>query len=122
MPSLRRCRVRIVERPVSPYLQWEMHVLRMRADEGEEIRIVDAALVRDQEGDSLFPELAVISGAAYQILYTPEGVLGGALRSTDPGLVTLAAAKAAGLFSEGEDIGSFFTREIASLPAPLRGR
>lgn len=122
VPDLRRHRVRVVERPVSPYLQWEMHVLQMRAGEGEEVRIVDAALIRDQEQDSLLPELAVISGAAYQILYTSEGVLDGALRSTDPGLVTLAATKVASLFNEGEDIGSFFTREIAPLPAPSRGR
>lgn len=122
VPGLRRHRVRIIERPVSAYLQWEMHVLRMRADEGEEVRIVDAALIHDQEQDSLFPELAVISGAAYQILYTSEGVLDGALRSTDPSLVTLAETRAADLFREGEDIGSFFTREIAPLPVPSRGR
>lgn len=122
VPDLRRRRVRVAERPFSSYLQWEMHVLQMRAEEGEEVRIVDAALIRDQEGDFLVPELAVISGAAYQILYTSEGVLDGALRSTDPSLVTLAATETASLFNEGEDIRSFFTREIAPLPAPSRGR
>lgn len=123
VPSLHRCRMRIVEWPVSPYLQWEMHVLRMRAGEGEEVRVIDADLVRDHEQDSLFPELAVISGAVYQILYTSDGVLDGALRSRDPSFVALTETKAADLFREGEDIESFFSREIAAMPAPsFRGR
>ncbi|HEX2743601.1 MAG TPA: hypothetical protein VHN16_04275 [Streptosporangiaceae bacterium] len=122
VPGLRRCRVRVTERPVTPYLQWEMHVLRMRAGEGEEVRAVDAALVEDQEEDSPLPELAVIGSAVYLILYTGDGELDGALRSTDPGLVAQAASQVAALFGKGEDIGSYFAREIAVLPAPSRGR
>ncbi|MEV0665015.1 DUF6879 family protein [Actinomadura luteofluorescens] len=31
-------RVRVVERPLSPYVQWELHALRMLAEEGFELR------------------------------------------------------------------------------------
>jgi len=122
VPGLRRRRVRIIERPVSAYLQWEMHVLRMRADEGEEIRTVDAELIRDRERDSSFPELAAIGDSVlYQILYTSEGALDGALRSTEPAVIEQAMSELACLFSEGEDIASTFAREIAPLPAPSWG-
>jgi hypothetical protein len=33
-------RVWIVELPLSDYLQWELHVLRIRADLGERIRVL----------------------------------------------------------------------------------
>jgi hypothetical protein len=121
VPGLQRRRIRIVERPVSPYLQWEMHVLRMRAEEGEVVRAVDAKQVRDHERRRPLPELVIIGGSVlYQILYTSEGMLAGALRSTDAGLIGQAAEELAGLFREGEDIESFFAREIAALPPPVR--
>ncbi|GAA4241062.1 hypothetical protein GCM10022254_68420 [Actinomadura meridiana] len=36
-------RVRVVESPITPYLQWEMRALRVRAEAGEEIRVLDAS-------------------------------------------------------------------------------
>jgi len=120
--KLDRRRIRIAESPVSPYLQWEMHVLRMRAGEGEEIRVVDAAAVRDWERDCLLPELAVFQDSAvYQLLYTAEGALEGARRSTDPGLIVQAESQVSALFESGEDLESFFGREIAPLSAPAWG-
>lgn len=78
VPGLQRRRIRIVERPVSPYLQWEMHVLRMRAEEGEIVRAVDAKHVRDREHRRPLPELVIIGGSVlYQILYTSNGTLAG---------------------------------------------
>lgn len=35
-------RLRVVEYPVTPYLQWEMNVLRLRSELGEEIRVLDS--------------------------------------------------------------------------------
>ncbi len=48
-------RIRIVERPVSPYLQWEMQALRVRAEAGERTRVLDAHAVRDREEGGLLP-------------------------------------------------------------------
>src|SRR3982750_4594326 len=36
-------RVRVVVDPPTPYLWWESHILRIRADAGEQIRVVDVA-------------------------------------------------------------------------------
>jgi hypothetical protein len=43
--GLVRRRVRIVEQPVTPYLQWEMQMLRLRVAVGEQIRVLDARAV-----------------------------------------------------------------------------
>lgn len=42
-------RLRIVERPVSPYLVWEMQWFKILAEEGTAIRVLDAEQVRDLE-------------------------------------------------------------------------
>ncbi|NBE81654.1 hypothetical protein GVV04_11775 [Micromonospora sp. NEAU-HG-1] len=54
-------RLRIVEPPLTPYLIWELHFLRYRADAGEQIRVLDASLVGEMEEErGTVPELMVI--------------------------------------------------------------
>ena len=42
-------RVRVVEQPVPPYLQWELNALRMPAEEGSGLRILRAEHVKNRE-------------------------------------------------------------------------
>lgn len=37
-----RRRIRIVEQPVTPYVQWEMHVLALREAAAEQVRVLDS--------------------------------------------------------------------------------
>jgi len=120
-PGLRRRRVRVVERPLTPYLQWELNVFRIRVAEGEEIRILDAADVRDLEPDGrLLPEVITLGeDVLYEVLYTDTGVYLGARRIDDPAVVRACATEIAALFDRAEEFSSYFTREVAPLPPPI---
>lgn len=58
--------------------------------------------------------------AVYVIDYTPEGVPDGATRFTRPDVVERARAFVRELYAAGEDLGTYFPREIAPLGAPDR--
>jgi hypothetical protein len=63
-------RLRVVAKPIIPYLQWELHSLKLRAECGELIRILPAAAVRQLEDDGELPEVVTLgSSNAYHILY-----------------------------------------------------
>lgn len=121
VPGMERRRIRVVETPVSAYLQWEMQVLKMRAEAGEQVKVLDAALVEGRELVCPLPELVILGDAVmYEICYSDDGSLAGAYRIAAPEVVAACADELAGLFGQGEDLGSYFAREIASLPAPSR--
>ncbi|UCM90486.1 DUF6879 family protein [Streptomyces marincola] len=112
-------RVRVVERPFTPYIQWELHSLRLNAEYGEAVHVIDAADLTDVEQGSPLPELVVIgSRTLYQVLYTDEGVLDGCIRFTDIELVAGWEHTIRVLFTAGEDLDRYFTREVAPLPPP----
>jgi hypothetical protein len=113
-------RVRVVERPFTPYVQWELHSLMMNAQHaGEAIRIIDATELASLENDAPLPEVVVLGGETlYRVLYTDEGVLDGGIRFTDPTLVGHWEAAIRELFEAGEDIATYVEREVAPLPAP----
>lgn len=113
-------RVRVVSLPVTPYLQWELHYIRVRAATGwERIRVVDAARLRDLEQDGTLPELVTVCGRTlYEVLYTGDGVCEGADRHTDPGVIAAYEDLIKALFAEGDDLESFFRDQIAPLPPP----
>lgn len=118
-PGMERRRIRVVETPVNAYLQWEMQVLRMRAEVGEQVRVLDAALVEGWEREGPLPELVVLGDAVmYEICYSDGGSLAGANRITAPDALAACTDELAGLFGQGEDLESYFEREIAPLPAP----
>ncbi|MEV0613313.1 DUF6879 family protein [Nonomuraea sp. NPDC050404] len=109
-------RVRVVEFPITAYLQWEMHVLALRAAAGSPCRVVPAARVRDLEP---VPELVVFSPTLmYEVLYDEHGGGRGGRRVTDPGVVGPCLRATQALFDEGEDVRDFHEREIAPLPPP----
>jgi hypothetical protein len=119
--GVRLLRVRVVEEPVVPYLQWELHLLRLRAECGEEIRVIGPEQIRKYEDDGPLPELLTFgSDTLYQILYDTDGVLEGGILFTDPETVSRATEFIESLYDSGEDMGSYFQREIARME-PSRG-
>ncbi|MFE4826364.1 DUF6879 family protein [Streptomyces sp. NPDC056672] len=112
-------RLRVVEEPLTPYLQWELHSLRQRAQCGEKVRTVNAELLAASERKSLLPEVVILGGhTLYHVLYTESGVPQGALRYTDPELIARWESYIRELYEAGEDVESYFTREVAHLPPP----
>ncbi|MFE0525450.1 DUF6879 family protein [Streptomyces sp. NPDC058954] len=112
-------RVRVVERPVVPYIQWELNLLRVKNEYGERVRVLDAAEVAGDETEGPLPELCVLGGEAVYVLdYRPSGVPNGAVLHTDPATVARARALVQRLHSSGEPLEDCFRREIASLAAP----
>lgn len=117
--GLRVQRVRVVEQPVTPYLQWELNALRMLAEEGFGLRIVKAARCRFLETRGRLPEIVVLGDRVlYEVRYLPDWTPCGARRIDRPDVISAAAAEIAGLYETGEPLLSFFDREIARLPAP----
>ena len=112
-------RVRVVAEPVTPYVQWEMHCLRLRAQCGELVRIVGQSAVSALEAAGTLPELVSLCGRVlYHTLYDDRAEPDGAVRYADPDLVAAYEDFAHGLYESGEDVESYFLREIAQLPPP----
>jgi uncharacterized protein DUF6879 len=112
-------RIRIVSLPVTPYLQWELHLLKVRDETGGPIRILDVSAVAEFEDRGPLPEIYTMDDTVmYQAVYDDRGVLEHALRYTSRPLVARCRDFIAGLYWRGEPIASFFAREIAGLPPP----
>lgn len=113
-------RVRVVEFPVDPYLQWEMHRFRIRVECGENIRIVGPEAVARFETGGIVPEMIFMGSLAmYEVLYDETGKLAGGRKFTDPDLIAGCRAEVQALYAQGEDFRTFFEREIAPLSAPV---
>ena len=112
-------RIRIVSLPVTPYLQWELRLLKIRDETGGPVRILHAEAAAGLEGQGPLPDIYTMDGTVmYQAVYDERGVLEHALRYADQALVSRCRDLIAGLYARGEPIGSFFGREIAHLPPP----
>ncbi|GLY97909.1 DUF6879 family protein [Actinoplanes sp. NBRC 103695] len=78
-------RARVVEEPLIPYVEWEMHALRLRAEYGDSTRIVAAEQVAHLEP---LPELVVLGDAVmYEVVIGAELTTEYALRHTDPDVI-----------------------------------
>lgn len=113
-------RVRVVERPIIPYVQFELASLRVRAECGAAIRVVGPQAVEVLETDGKpLPELVSVGDETlYEIRYDATGVPDGAVRYADAELVARFRAACRELFDAGEDVRSFHAREVAHLPPP----
>jgi hypothetical protein len=112
-------RVRVVEEPLTPYMQWELHSLRQRAQCGHGIRVIQADVVAAAESDGRLPELVILDNRTlYCVLYTEAGVAEGAVRFTDPDIVRPWVAYIRDAYLAGEDVVSYFDRAVAHLAAP----
>ncbi|GHF89169.1 hypothetical protein GCM10018790_78190 [Kitasatospora xanthocidica] len=112
-------RLRIVELPVTPYLQWELNSFRLRSELGEQIRVLDAREVAELERDGRLPEVVVLGNAVmYAVIYDEELKGAGARRFLDPGQIATTLTEFEALYRRGEEFGRFFAREIAPLGPP----
>jgi len=112
-------RVRVVEQPVIPYLQWELHLLRARERAGALIRVVGLDKIAELESDGSLPEFATLGlTVLYQPVYDEHGVLCAGRRFRDRDLVDRCRTLTRALYEEGEPLASFFDREVALLPSP----
>jgi hypothetical protein len=113
-------RTRVVEEPLTPYMQWQLHALRLRDECGAKIRILPANRLGDAEADGPLPELVVLGGRAlYEVFYTDTGAPDGAVRYTEPSLVERWERYIKRLYAAGESVQSYFTRRVAHLPPPV---
>jgi hypothetical protein len=112
-------RVRVVEEPIIPYLQWELYLLRLREQCGSRIRVVTPAQLTRYETAGPLPEMCTLgTRVLYEVLYDEQGVLDGARRYTDPTLVRSSQRLIAELYEIGEPLADYFARRVANLPAP----
>ncbi|GGV02180.1 hypothetical protein GCM10010182_19740 [Actinomadura cremea] len=117
--GLRVRRVRVVERPLSPYIQWELYALRMLAEEGFGLTVLPADELSAIETEGQLPEIVVIGGRVlYQVRYDLDWTPCGAKRISAPHVIRNAATEIARLYNKGEPLLDFFEREVAPLPAP----
>ena len=109
-------RLRIVEKPYSPYLIWELNSILIRHEYGERIRVLPSAQVSALESGGVLPEILVLGGeVVYEVVYDDSGTATGAVRATRPDTVRSWAEFIRGLFGRGENLADFFAREIAGL-------
>ncbi|MCX4098119.1 DUF6879 family protein [Nocardia sp. alder85J] len=112
-------RVRIVENPVSKYMQWELHLLLIRDELGGSCRVLHTDRVRRYETSNILPELVTLGDdVMYELLYDGDGLQEGGVRYTDRQAVARSREFIMGLYESGEDLASYFRREIAPLPPP----
>ncbi|MEV5896646.1 DUF6879 family protein [Nonomuraea fuscirosea] len=114
-----RRRIRIVEQPVTPYVQWEMHVLALREAGAEQVRVLHAGEVAEQEVGRRLPELVVLGTVAmYEVTYDASGRHSGARRIDDREVIAACRGELDKMFAAGEEFRAYYEREIVPLPAP----
>lgn len=109
-------RVRIVEKPYSPYLIWELNSLMIRCEYGEKIRTLPTESISSMEKGHELPEIFTMGNEViYEVIYDHTGLATGATRSTSWHTVRYWTGLISSLYSRSEDLPSFFHREIAGL-------
>jgi hypothetical protein len=115
-------RVRVTDEPVTPYVQWEMHILRLREQCGEDVAVLPsdhATALASRTGADPLPDLVVLGAeAVYEVHCTEDGAPDGATLFTDPEVVGSIRAFIQRLHASGEQLATWFPRQIAGLGAP----
>lgn len=110
-------RIRIVERPISPYLQWELNLLKIRDETGGPIRIIEAADITALETDGLLPEIYTFDDEVmFEAVYDGNGVLEYARKYTDTALVTRSRNFIRALYERGTPVARYFADHVSDLP------
>ncbi|MBO0802968.1 MAG: hypothetical protein J2P25_07830 [Nocardiopsaceae bacterium] len=116
-------RVRIVSLPPSPYLHWELCLLRIRDEFEHHTRVVLDRDVAGLEDHGPLPDLNTLdTDVMYEIVYDGNGLPDHAIRYTDTALVRRCRDFIVSLYESSEPISDFFQREIAPLPPPRPDR
>lgn len=112
-------RLRVVEHPLTPYMQWELHWLHLRAECGYPTRVLPADDIGGTPHGLSLPEVVILDEKTlYRVLYTDAGITHGAVRFTDPEIVTSWVAWIRQAYGAAEDIRTYFARAVAPLPPP----
>jgi hypothetical protein len=112
-------RIRVVSLPPTPYVQWELHVLRLRDETGGATRVLLDTELAGLEDEGPLPNIQTVDRKVmYQPVYDASGVLEYGLRYTDKALVSHCRDLIASLYARGEPIADFVRREIVPLPPP----
>lgn len=117
--GFRTRRVRVVEKPITPYLQWELHVLLLRHQCGGLTHVVGPDQIALLEQKCPLPEIYTLGhDLMYEAIYDADGVLAAARRFTDRDLIIRCQRLISDLYQVGEPLDEFFTREVAALEPP----
>jgi hypothetical protein len=112
-------RVRVVEEPITEYLQWELHMLRARDAHGGSVRVVGPKVVAEWETADPLPEIYTLGGEVmYEAVYDETGTLYSARKFTNHELILRCQKLIADIYTRGEPLQSYFDRCVANLPAP----
>lgn len=112
-------RLRVVEWPLTPYMQWEFHLLALRGLLGERGRVVEASEVAALETGGPLPELVIFPGARmYQVLYDSRGALAGARWIADGQVIESWTSIVASLYDRAENLADYVARLVVPLPPP----
>lgn len=112
-------RVRVVEEPITAYLQWELHILRARDAHGGSVRVVGPKAVAEWETTDALPEIYTLGGEVmYEAVYDEKGALDSARKFTDRELILRCQKLIAEIYNRGEPLQSYFDRRVATLPTP----
>ncbi|GAB3687817.1 DUF6879 family protein [Nocardiopsis oceani] len=111
-------RVRVVEKPFSTYLLWELHSARIRAQCGEDIRVITPEALSAFEQENPVPEIVILGDeVTYRILYDAQGEAEGAVRYTGPAVLEQCRAEIAALHQQAEVLEDYFVREVDGVAA-----
>jgi hypothetical protein len=112
-------RVRVIEEPLSDYMQWELHALRVRDQCGGTVHVIAADRVTRYESDGPLPEIYTLgSQVMYQAVYDDQGVLESARKFVDTHLILRCQKFIEGLYDAGEPLEGWFDQHVATLPPP----
>jgi hypothetical protein len=113
-------RIRVVEEPLTPYMQWELHALRVRAESGGPIHVIDVDKVVRYESDGPLPEIYTLgSQVMYEAVYDERGILEAARKYVDRDLILRCQSFIQELYQAGEPLLDWFEEHVAHLPPPL---
>jgi hypothetical protein len=118
---IRALRIRIVEFPIDPYLQWEFWVYHRNARLGEDIRVITLDELHRRRGqDYELPELAIIDDTvAYEVMYDDSGLNVGGRKIVDQILIRQCTNEFMELFNVAQPIDDFFPEHILPLSDPV---
>jgi hypothetical protein len=112
-------RVRVVEMPITAYLQWELHALRVRDQCGGSVRIIGSEQITEFEHNAALPEIYTLGATVmYQAIYDDDGVLESVRRFAGRDLVVRCQRFIQDLYEAGQQLEPFFANYVATLPPP----
>lgn len=112
-------RLRVIEKPLTPYVQWDPPALRILTEEDFEIRALRSKhLASLEDRGQPLEVVATRDTAFYHVQYRPDWTPCGARRITDPRVISAATTDIAGLFDRGEPLIEFVDREVVALGEP----